>query len=265
VGIDLRSAYAELPRRRECGLPAFFSRHRHVLHGHAARTEIIVAAVGDRPVEADGAANVILEREALLGGGIQEHLALAIFQGVRRLDAWDFCAAQIAPGAPLGRQGRRRVGAIQRGHLPRRRSRIGVARRHHAWIARSPARVAACSVAAWRFRLAGQGGELIVGATAFDANDAALNGILAEWTSARDYATRVANIKGAGSGPRNNGSYFLTADGPSVTAFDDAAEDILTGSAGADWFFANLDAGVKDKITDLSAQEFANDLDFIGP
>ena len=64
---------------------------------------------------------------------------------------------------------------------------------------------------------------------------------------------------------RNNGIFFLMTDGPSATAFDDAPEDILTGNAGADWFFANLDAGVKDKTTDLSADEFANDLDFIGP
>ncbi len=46
----------------------------------------------------------------------------------------------------------------------------------------------------------------------------------------------------------------------------------MTGSAGQDWFFANqfLDNGDnpnhKDKITDLHAAEFANDLDFItGP
>jgi hypothetical protein len=38
------------------------------------------------------------------------------------------------------------------------------------------------------------------------------------------------------------------------------------GSAGQDWFFAQLDGDnntVKDKITDLSAAEFAADLDFI--
>jgi hypothetical protein len=51
---------------------------------------------------------------------------------------------------------------------------------------------------------------------------------------------------------------------------DDDEKDMLTGSAGQDWFFANLvldngdDANQKDKITDLSASEFALDLDFIG-
>src|SRR5207237_5375909 len=96
---------------------------------------------------------------------------------------------------------------------------------------------------------------LIAGATAFDAKAFALDAILAEWTSARDYTTRVANIRGGGSGPRANGNFFFAVDGSSVSVFDDAAEDMLTGSAGADWFFANLDAGVKDKITDLAAKE----------
>jgi hypothetical protein len=45
---------------------------------------------------------------------------------------------------------------------------------------------------------------------------------------------------------------------------------MLMGAAGQDWFFANLfldngdDANHKDKITDLHANEFALDLDFIG-
>jgi hypothetical protein len=52
----------------------------------------------------------------------------------------------------------------------------------------------------------------------------------------------------------------------SATVFDDGSYDVLTGSAGQDWFFAQLDGGngrVKDKITDLGAAEFAADLDFI--
>ncbi len=45
------------------------------------------------------------------------------------------------------------------------------------------------------------------------------------------------------------------------------ANDVLTGPTGQDWFFADLiGTGTKDKITDLSATEFANDLNFIyGP
>jgi hypothetical protein len=52
-----------------------------------------------------------------------------------------------------------------------------------------------------------------------------------------------------------------------TTVFDDGAADVLTGSSGQDWFFANLSGGgVLDRLTDLSAAEFANDLTFIqGP
>jgi uncharacterized delta-60 repeat protein/CSLREA domain-containing protein len=111
---------------------------------------------------------------------------------------------------------------------------------------------------------------LIAGSTAFDANEAALSAILAEWTSASSYGVRVANIMGTGTGSdfanRNNGCFFLrvTNDAATTTVFDDGSQDTLTGNTGQDWFFANLlGAGAKDKITDLSAAEFANDLTFI--
>ena len=43
--------------------------------------------------------------------------------------------------------------------------------------------------------------------------------------------------------------------------------DLLTGSAGQDWFLLNEDGdgnrSNKDKVTDLSASEFAADIDFI--
>ena len=55
---------------------------------------------------------------------------------------------------------------------------------------------------------------LIAGTTAYDGNEAALAAIMAEWTSGRDYATRIANLSGTGSGPRDNGSVFLMASGP---------------------------------------------------
>jgi len=111
---------------------------------------------------------------------------------------------------------------------------------------------------------------LIAGGTSFDANAAALRAVLAEWTSARSYGVRVANIMGTGTGSdyanRNNSNYFLrvTDQAATTTVFDDGSQDTLTGSAGQDWFFANLlGTGAKDKITDLSAAEFANDLTFI--
>ena len=75
---------------------------------------------------------------------------------------------------------------------------------------------------------------------------------------------------GLGSGTsyanRLNGNRFLTAGSTAAnaTVFDDGSLDVLTGSSGQDWFWANcVGTGVLDKITDLSASEFANDLDFI--
>lgn len=98
--------------------------------------------------------------------------------------------------------------------------------------------------------------------TGFADRHQALHAIMAEWTSERDYATRVANLAdGSGSTDAANCSVYLVAD---ETVFDDDAKDIMTGSAGTDWFFANLEGeGVLDKITDLSDDEFAADLDFI--
>jgi ELWxxDGT repeat protein/autotransporter-associated beta strand protein len=111
-------------------------------------------------------------------------------------------------------------------------------------------------------RLVGKAGDdiLVAGTTAYDNSSEALAAVMAEWTSSRNYATRVANLRGGGSGPRANGMFFLKAHGPGATAFDDGAVDRLTGSDGADWFFANLGHN-KDRITDLQAGEFADDLD----
>ena len=103
---------------------------------------------------------------------------------------------------------------------------------------------------------------LIAGRTTFDDIDAALAGILAEWTSSRDYATRVANLQGTGSGTdydnRQNGNYFLQAN---TTVLDDGIQDVLTGSSGQDWFWANYQGGgVLDKLSDLGKLEVALDL-----
>jgi fibronectin-binding autotransporter adhesin len=74
---------------------------------------------------------------------------------------------------------------------------------------------------------------LIGGSTAFDANDAALSAILAEWSSSRPRSARIANIeRGSDSGRRRSGGAFLK---PS-TLVDDGARDILAGNALRDWF-----------------------------
>jgi uncharacterized delta-60 repeat protein len=110
-------------------------------------------------------------------------------------------------------------------------------------------------------RLIGSGGDdlMIAGATAFDIDDdlagsfdAALEAILCEWNSNRNYAQRVSNIRGKGSGPRRNGEYFLQVG---ETVFDDLATDLLTGSAQQDWFFAEL---AQDRITDRKPNEQVN-------
>lgn len=126
---------------------------------------------------------------------------------------------------------------------------------------------------------------LIAGFTSFEAldpalRDSALAAIMAEWTSARSYADRVRNLRGdatnraAAFALRANGEVYLTvagnAAGRAVTVFDDGDVDTLTGDLGLDWFLFNVDGDgdpkKKDKATDLSAAEFADDLDFInGP
>ena len=97
-------------------------------------------------------------------------------------------------------------------------------------------------------RLVGNDGDdlLIGGTTAFNGNYSALNGIMALWAANLSYQQRVTN---------------LSATLNDASVFDDAAADKLTGSAGTDWFFANLDFGVLDSITDKKNNEFAFDVD----
>jgi Ca2+-binding RTX toxin-like protein len=107
---------------------------------------------------------------------------------------------------------------------------------------------------------------LLAGPTAFDANEASLAAVLAEWTSGRDYATRVANLRGTGTGPRDNGATVLTAGGPAATVFDDAAADVLQGASGADWFYANRSGGVAlDAVSGPSGGEVVDELSVPAP
>ncbi|HUG93562.1 MAG TPA: PKD domain-containing protein, partial [Planctomycetaceae bacterium] len=117
-------------------------------------------------------------------------------------------------------------------------------------------------------RIVGNAGDdiLIAGSLVFADLDAALFAIMAEWTSDRDYLTRIANLTGQGSGERANGSIFLiAADDPATiederTVVDDDDVDVLTGSAGSDWFFFDQNL---DRATDLKDEVFANDLEWI--
>jgi VCBS repeat-containing protein len=86
-------------------------------------------------------------------------------------------------------------------------------------------------------QLNGAGGDdiMIAGYTSYDANEAALNAIMQEWTSAHDYATRVKNLTdGSGSADRRNGNYFLVTG---QTVFNDTDVDTLTSQSGQDWLF----------------------------
>ena len=96
---------------------------------------------------------------------------------------------------------------------------------------------------------------LIGGFTAHDQDLAALEAIMAEWTSAGDYADRIANLDGTTGGSGANGAYYLIAGDPTdptVTVWDDGDKDTLQGHKGLDWFFADLDHndGDDDKVKD---------------
>ena len=95
----------------------------------------------------------------------------------------------------------------------------------------------------------------------------ALEAISAEWASSRSYSVRRNNIRGTGTGIRNNGGYFLKASETSMinnTVFDDSSVDKLWGDSGSDWFFSSLNGGtnsVLDQVKDRSGGEFSEDID----
>jgi hypothetical protein len=105
---------------------------------------------------------------------------------------------------------------------------------------------------------AGSGDDLLIaGSTAFDANQVALDAIMAEWTSSRSYATRIADLSGASTGPRSNGNYFLIASGPKATVFGNNATDVVDGGSGSDWFFVDL---ARDILRGVRKGEIVEDL-----
>jgi Ca2+-binding RTX toxin-like protein len=99
-------------------------------------------------------------------------------------------------------------------------------------------------------QLQGGPGEdiLIAGTTSFDADPAALQGLLAVWSGPGSYEQRTAAVQ-AGTTP-------LVVGGTTATVFDDGAVDRLNGEAGLDWFFANVTGG--DAISGKHPSEFVN-------
>jgi hypothetical protein len=84
---------------------------------------------------------------------------------------------------------------------------------------------------------------LVASQTNLDAQRNALIAVYNEWTSARTFAQRTANIWGNGTGSRSNGEYYLNSDSSDQvtdTVFADENVDSLIGGSGQDWFFANL-------------------------
>jgi hypothetical protein len=93
------------------------------------------------------------------------------------------------------------------------------------------------------------GGEIQV-------NDEALCAIMSEWTLFDlGYQERIDRLTGMAEGGLN-GEYLLNA---SAVGHDTSA-DVLTGSAGLDWFLFDAQ---RDRATDLHDEAFANDADFI--
>jgi Ca2+-binding RTX toxin-like protein len=79
----------------------------------------------------------------------------------------------------------------------------------------------------------GRGSVLIGGSTAYDANDAALHALLAEWSSDRSLRTRIADLTdGSGGQDWLNGDYFLNGG----TRIDNGVPDVLFGNSRVDWF-----------------------------
>lgn len=74
------------------------------------------------------------------------------------------------------------------------------------------------------------GDDILIGGTSSVSNNvAALNAVMAEWTSGNDFATRVNNLTNGGGA---NGSTKLSATNDSVA-------DRLTGGNELDWFFSS--------------------------
>jgi len=79
--------------------------------------------------------------------------------------------------------------------------------------------------------------HIVIGGTVSfaDTLETALTAIMAEWSSDRDFETRVQNITdGSGSDDRLNGDFYLQLG---VTVFDDGEKDKLFASLEDDWLF----------------------------
>jgi hypothetical protein len=99
----------------------------------------------------------------------------------------------------------------------------------------------------------GSGQDLLVAGSLYFGIDLpiAIYSIQSEWLSARPLQTRAENILGMGTGPRNNGNYYLT---PGSTLLDDDAVDVILGEDEDDWLL--YDFG-EDLAADVSPSDLA--------
>jgi len=91
----------------------------------------------------------------------------------------------------------------------------------------------------------GHGSILIDGTTSL--NQAALQAVLAEWTSARSLTDKIANITGTGSGSRNNGNSFLL---PGMNVASDGVPDQITSdtNGSANWLLLKPLQDTTDRV-----------------
>jgi hypothetical protein len=102
-------------------------------------------------------------------------------------------------------------------------------------------------------RLVGGGGDdiLIAGTTAYDANLAALEQIMKEWTLKTPFNVRVGHIMNGGG---LNGPFLLHA-GQNATVTSNSKANDLTDGGGTDWLFLSaLDAHHNGKSSDVITQ-----------
>jgi hypothetical protein len=86
---------------------------------------------------------------------------------------------------------------------------------------------------------------LIGGTTAFDANEAALLAVLAEWDSGASYLQRIADLQDApvtvnGQTVNPDGGYTAGYYLNGATVKDNGVTDHLAGAGARDWYFASL-------------------------
>ena len=94
----------------------------------------------------------------------------------------------------------------------------------------------------------GAGDDILIGGTtSYDNNIAKLDEIMAIWSSAASFNSRIALLTATGTG-------LLRAN---VTVFDDDSLDIITGGAGSDLIFG--DTNPFDGVLDLIALQSAQD------